>query len=61
MQEEEKPSVEEIKNFYDNLVKLNKKGSITIKGYAQKRESDSTSKGKKTFFKKSFIFEIFAS
>ena len=44
MQEEEKPSNEEIKIFYDNLVKLNKKGSITIKGYAQKREGDSTSK-----------------
>ena len=44
VQEEEKPSVEEIKIFYENLVKLNKKGSITIKGYAQKREGDSTSK-----------------
>ena len=37
MQEEEKPSVEEIKNFYDNLIKLNNKASIIIKGYAQKR------------------------
>ena len=43
MKEEEKPSAEEIKIFYDNLVKLNKKGSITIKGYAQKRENYSTS------------------
>ena len=43
MQEEEKPSTEEIKIFYDNLIKLNKKASITIKGYAQKRENYSTS------------------
>ena len=43
IQEEEKPSAEEIKIFYDNLVKLNKKDSITIKGYAQKRENYSTS------------------
>ena len=38
MQEEDKPSTEEIKIFYDNLVKLNKKDKITIKGYAQKRK-----------------------
>ena len=55
MQEEEKPSVEEIKIFYDNLVKLNKKDSITIKGYAQKRESDSTSKVRRLSLKRALF------
>ena len=56
MQEEEKPSVEEIKIFYDNLVKLDKKGSITIKGYAKKRESDSTSKVRRLSLKRALFF-----
>ena len=55
MQEEEKPSAEEIKIFYDNLVKLNKKGSITIKGYAQKRENDSTSKVRRLSLKRALF------
>ena len=55
MQEEEKPSVEEIKIFYDNLVKLNKKGSITIKGYAHKRENDSTSKVRRLSLKRALF------
>ena len=55
MQEEEQPSVEEIKIFYDNLVKLNKKGSITIKGYAQKREGDSTSKVRRLSLKRALF------
>ena len=60
MQEEEKPSAEEIKIFYDNLIKLNKKGSITIKGYAQKRESDSTSKVRRLSLKRAlFLRSLF--
>ena len=55
MQEEEKPSVEEIKIFYDNLGKLNKKGTITIKGYAQKRKSDSTSKVRRLSLKRALF------
>ena len=55
MQEEEKPSAEEIKIFYDNLVKLNKKLSITIKGYAQKREGDSTSKVRRLSLKRALF------
>ena len=55
MKEEEKPSAEEIKIFYDNLIKLNKKGSITIKGYAQKRESDSTSKVRRLSLKRALF------
>ena len=55
MQEDEKPSVEEIKIFYDNLIKLNKKGSITIKGYAQKRENDSTSKVRRLSLKRALF------
>ncbi len=55
MKEEEKPSAEEIKFFYDNLVKLNKKGSITIKGYAQKGESDSTSKVRRLSLKRALF------
>ena len=55
VQEEEKPSVEEIKIFYENLVKLNKKGSITIKGYAQKREGDSTSKVRRLSLKRALF------
>ena len=55
MQEEEKPSAEEIKIFYDNLIKLNKKGSITIKGYAQKRENDSTSKVRRLSLKRALF------
>ena len=53
--EEEKPSAEEIKNFYDNLIKLNKKRSITIKGYAQKRENDSTSKVRRLSLKRALF------
>ena len=55
MQEEEQPSIEEIKIFYYNLVKLNKKGSITIKGYAQKREGDSTSKVRRLSLKRALF------
>jgi outer membrane protein OmpA-like peptidoglycan-associated protein len=55
MQEEERPSVEEIKNFYDNLVKLNNKDSITIKGYAQKSEGDSTSKVRRLSLKRALF------
>ena len=55
IQEEEKPSVEEIKIFYDNLIKLNKKASITIKGYAQKREGDSTSKVRRLSLKRALF------
>ena len=55
MQEEEKPSAEEIKIFYDNLIKLNKKGRITIKGYAQKRENDSTSKVRRLSLKRALF------
>ena len=55
MQEEEKPSAEEIKIFYDNLVKLNKKDKITIRGYAQKRESDSTSKVRRLSLKRALF------
>ena len=55
MKEEEKPSAEEIKIFYDNLTKLNKKGSITIKGYAQKREGDSTSKVRRLSLKRALF------
>ena len=55
MQEEEKPSAEEIKIFYDNLIKLKKKGSITIKGYAQKRENDSTSKVRRLSLKRALF------
>ncbi len=55
MQQEEQPSVEEIKIFYENLVKLNKKGSITIKGYAQKREGDSTSKVRRLSLKRALF------
>ena len=54
-QEEEKPSAEEIKIFYDNLIKLNKKGSITIKGYAQRRENDSTSKVRRLSLKRALF------
>ena len=55
MQEEEKPSAEEIKIFYDNLIKLNKKGSITIKAYAQKRKNDSTSKVRRLSLKRALF------
>ena len=60
MQEEEIPSAEEIKIFYDNLVKFNKKGSVTIKGYAQKREGDSTSKVRRLSLKRAlFLRSLF--
>ena len=58
--EEEKPSAEEIKIFYDNLVKLNKKAGITIKAYAQKRENDSTSKVRRLSLKRAlFLRSLF--
>ena len=55
MKEKEKPSAKEIKIFYDNLIKLNKKGSITIKGYAMKREGDSTSKVRRLSLKRALF------
>ncbi len=55
MKEKEKPSAKEIKIFYDNLIKLNKKGSITIKGYAKKREGDSTSKVRRLSLKRALF------
>jgi len=55
LKEKEKPSDKEIKIFYDNLKKLNKKGSITIKGYAQKREGDSTSKVRRLSLKRALF------
>ncbi len=55
IQEEEKPSAEELKIFYDNLIKFNKKGSITIKGYALKREGDSTSKVRRLSLKRALF------
>ena len=55
MQEQEKPSAEQIKIFYANLIKLNKKDTITIKGYAQKRESDSTSKVRRLSLKRALF------
>ena len=55
IQEEEKPSAEEIKIFYNNLVNLNRKGSITIKGYAQKKKSDSTSKVRRLSLKRALF------
>ena len=54
-QKEEKPSVEEIKIFYDNLVKLDKNSSITIKGYAKKRDNDSTSKVRRLSLKRALF------
>ena len=56
MPEEEKPSAEEIKIFYDNMVNFNKKDSITIKGFAQKRENDSTSKVRRLSLKRALFF-----
>ncbi len=53
--EEEKPSAEEIKIFYDNLVKLDKNSSITIKGYAKKRDNDSTSKVRRLSLKRALF------
>ena len=55
IKEEEKPSAEEIKIFYDKLSKLDKKGSIIIKGYAQKREGDSTSKVRRLSLKRALF------
>ncbi len=55
IREEIKPSAEEMKFFYDNLVKLNKKSSITIVGYANKTESDSTSKVRRLSLKRALF------
>ena len=55
MKEQEKPSAEEMKIFYANLKKLNKKASIIIKGYAQKREGDSTSKVRRLSLKRALF------
>ena len=41
--------------FYDKLSKLDKKGSIIIKGYAQKREGDSTSKVRRLSLKRALF------
>ena len=53
--EEAKPSAEEIKIFYDNLVKLDKNASITVKGYAKKRDNDSTSKVRRLSLKRALF------
>ena len=60
MPEEEMPSTEEIQIFYKNLVKINKKTSITIKAYAQKRKNDSTSKVRRLSLKRAlFLRSLF--
>ena len=53
--EEAKPSAEELKIFYDNLVKLDKNSSITLKGYAKKRDNDSTSKVRRLSLKRALF------
>ena len=53
------PSTEEIQIFYNNLVKLNKKTSITIKAYAQKRKNDSTSKVRRLSLKRALFLRSF--
>ena len=53
--EEDKPTEEEIRIFYDNIVKLSKESSITIKAYAQKRENDSTSKVRRLSLKRALF------
>ena len=53
--EEEKPTDEEIRIFYDNLINLNKNVSITIKAYAQKRNNDSTSKVRRLSLKRALF------
>ena len=54
------PSTEEIQIFYKNLVKINKKTSITIKAYAQKRKNDSTSKVRRLSLKRAlFLRSLF--
>ena len=44
-----------LKIFYSNLVNLDKKGNITIKGYAQKREGDGTSKVRRLSLKRALF------
>ena len=55
MPEKEKPNAEEIKIFYDHLTNFDRKESITLKGYAQKRENDSTSKIRRLSLKRALF------
>ena len=55
MPEEEKPNEKEIKIFYDHLTNFDRRDSITLKGYAQKRENDSTSKVRRLSLKRALF------
>ena len=58
--ESEEPTIEEIKLFYKNLPNFDKKGRITIKGYAEKRTNDSTSKARRLSLKRAlFLRSLF--
>ena len=58
--ESEEPSIEEIKFFYKNLSNFNKRDRITIKGYAEKRTNDSTSKARRLSLKRAlFLRSLF--
>ena len=58
--ESEEPSAKEIKFFYKNLPNFDKKDRITIKGYAEKRTNDSTSKARRLSLKRAlFLRSLF--
>ena len=56
----EEPSVEEINFFYKKITNFNKRDRITIKGYAEKRTNDSTSKARRLSLKRAlFLRSLF--
>ena len=58
--EREEPSIEEIKLFYKNLSNFNKRGRITIIGYAKKGINESTSKARRLSLKRAlFLRSLF--
>ena len=58
--ESEKPSTEEIDFFYKNLYNFNKRDRIIIKGYANKKTNDSTSKARRLSLKRAlFLRSLF--
>ena len=58
--ESEEPSAEEINFFYKNLPNFNKRDRITIKGYANKKTNDSTSKARRLSLKRAlFLRSLF--
>ena len=55
IKESEEPNSEDLKKFLDDISKLDRKRSISIVGYAERRKKDSTSKVRRLSLKRALL------